>query len=216
MSVKKESFSSQSTCLRGPLALQINKASPPDSSSAAVLLREHAKTARENSAINGQGHARPARGPRRPIHQQPRRHWALYSTAELALRPPTYGCSTGPRTSRPRSATTSRAKYRHTAHGLSEPGLPRAPQKHRSRPRDKQEARQRAEQRTTKEFRLPLQTSATPTVLAALKQGATAAARFRGARPDVPDSPEVPHCAVCLGSDRHLKPFVPLCYCPAE
>ena len=119
MSVKKGSFSSQSTCPQGSLALQINKAGPPDSSSAALLLREHAKTARENSAINGQGHARPARGPRRPIHQQPRRHWALYSTAELALRPPTYGCSTGPRTSRPRSATTSRAEYRHTAHGLS-------------------------------------------------------------------------------------------------
>ena len=58
--------------------------------------KQHAKTAPSTD--------RPARGPRRPIHQQPRRRWALSSTAELALRPPTCGCSTGPRTSRPRAA----------------------------------------------------------------------------------------------------------------
>ena len=170
MSVKKGSFSSQSTCPQGSLALQINKAGPPDSSSAALLLREHAKTARENSAINGQGRARPARGPRRPIHQQPRRRWALSSTAELALRPPTCGCSTGPRTSRPRGATTSSAEYKHTAQPFRAPEISRARQKQRSRPRDKQEARQRAEQRTTERFNPPIQTSATPTVLTASKQ----------------------------------------------
>ena len=105
---KSSSSSSQSTYPRGPLALQINKAGSPDSSSAALLLRERAETAHDPAArsrvINGQGHARPARGPRRPILLQLRRRWALSSTAKPALRPPTCGCSTGPRTSRPRAA----------------------------------------------------------------------------------------------------------------
>jgi len=39
---------------------------------------------------------------------------------------------------------------------------------------------------------------------------------FPRARLDVPDSPEVPHCAVCLESSRHLGPLFPLCCCSAE
>jgi len=34
-----------------------------------------------------------------------------------------------------------------------------------------------------------------------------------GGRLDVPDSPDVKHCAVCLESDRHLGPLFPLCCC---
>jgi len=189
LSVKKGSFSSQSTCPQGSLALQINKAGPPDSSSAALLLREHAKTARENSAINGQGRARPARGPRRPIHQQPRRRWALSSTAELALRPPTCGCSTGPRTSRPRSATTPSAEYRHTAHCLSEHRS--SPARHKitgqgpatSRKQDSEQSSAQLKDAAhhSKQVRrppcLPLRSSED----------------YCGGRPDVPDSLEVPH-----------------------
>ena len=37
-----------------------------------------------------------------------------------------------------------------------------------------------------------------------------------GGRLDVPDSPDVKHCAVCLESDRHLGPLFPLCCCSAE
>ena len=44
----------------------------------------------------------------------------------------------------------------------------------------------------------------------------TTAARFHGARLDVPNLPEVPHCAVCLESDRHLGPLFTLCCCSAE
>ena len=32
----------------------------------------------------------------------------------------------------------------------------------------------------------------------------------------MPDSPEVPHCAACLESDRHLGPRFPLCCCSVE
>jgi len=210
LSVKKGSLSSQSTCPQGPLALQIYNAGPSDSSSAALLLREHAKTAREKSAINGQGHAKPARGQHRPIHQQPRHRWALSSTAELALRPPTCGCSTGPRTSRPRHHAQCRVQA-HSTLPFRAPELPCAPQNHRSRPRDKQETRQRAEQRTTKGCSHHSKQVRRPPYLPLLSSE-----DYCGGRPDVPDSLEVPHCTVCLGSDRHLGPFVPLFCCSAE
>jgi len=50
--------------------------------------KQHAKTAPSTD--------RPARGPRRPIHQQPRRRWALSSTAMLALRPAHPSAATPP------------------------------------------------------------------------------------------------------------------------
>ena len=75
----------------------------------------YVKRGRENTArpctsarhlfISGQGRspsARPAGHHTSP--SQPHHHCALSSTAKPAPRPPTCGCSTGPRTSRPRAA----------------------------------------------------------------------------------------------------------------
>jgi len=92
--------------------------------------------------ISGQGrspslHAGPS---------QPRRHCALFSTTKPAPGPPTCGCSTGPRTSRPHAVPPrpepSARSSRHTAHSRTEHrSSPRAPQAQDKAPRQEGSSR---------------------------------------------------------------------------
>ena len=93
----------------------------------------YVKRGRENTARPCALHAGPS---------QPRRHCAPSSTAKPASRPPTFGCSTGPRTSRPRAAPTRpEPSAESEAHSRAEHWSFPARLKHRTRPRDKKEAR---------------------------------------------------------------------------
>ena len=132
--------SPRSSCHSSKLSKQTNQ-----TTQAALLRQERAREHRTalrscpSSAARG---ARPAQDPGGYHHHagpsQPRRHCALSSTAKPAPKPLTCGCSTALC-----HHVQSRVQKQST-------GAPPARLKHRTTPRDKKEARQRAEQHAAK------------------------------------------------------------------